>query len=476
MENIETQDIQGIILKGYSNLPAADFVLLGIKDAAAVKKWLKNNVSAITTGTQKPQETAMNLAFTFDGLKALGVDAKTMESFPMEMEDGMLTRHKQDYLGDYGTSDPAGWDWGGKKTPSIHVLAMLYSASETVMNAWYAKQKAELEANGFTEIKKLDTTVLPERKEHFGFQDGIAQPTIKGLGRSDSPQNTVATGEFILGYKNEYNQYPKSPVIDPKLDKENLLNAAPDQSDVKDLGRNGSFLVFRQYKQDVVKFWKYMDEATSKGANQNNEQEMIKLASKMVGRWPSGAPLVVSPDKDDTSKADVDHFGYRHTDASGSKCPFASHIRRTNPRDGMDMTEHASNEISKKHRILRRGRSYGDPVTKTMNPEDILKIKNVDGERGLHFICFNADIGRQFEFIQNAWVNNPKFSGLYDERDPITGNHSHPLNTKTTGTFSIPQESGLRDRYTNVPEFVNVKGGAYFFMPGIKGLKYLASV
>jgi len=74
-----------------------------------------------------------------------------------------------------------------------------------------------------------------------------------------------------------------------------------------------------------------------------------------------------------------------------------------------------------------------------MNPEDILKAKDIKGERGLYFICFNADIGRQFEFIQNAWTNNPKFSGLYDERDPITGNHTHPENAKKTGTFSIPE-------------------------------------
>ncbi len=476
MENLETQDIQGIIIKGYSNLPAADFLLLGIKDAVAVKKWIKNNIATITFGTDKPQETAMNLAFTFEGLKALGLDAATLDSFPMEMEDGMLTRHKQDYLGDYGTSDPAGWDWGGKKTAPVHVLAMLYGASEDIMNAWYAKQKAQLEANGFSEIKKLDTTVLPERKEHFGFQDGIAQPTIKGLDRKDSPQNTVAAGEFILGYKNEYDQYPIAPVVNPNLDKENLLSFSTAQPGLKDLGRNGSFLVFRQYKQDVVKFWKYMDEATRLEKEKCNEEEMIKLASKMVGRWPSGAPLAVSPEKDDTTKSNVDHFGYRHSDGEGLKCPYASHIRRTNPRDGQDMSEHASNEISKKHRILRRGRSYGTPVTNSMKPEDILKVSSVEGERGLHFICFNADIGRQFEFIQNAWVNNPKFEGLYDERDPVTGNHSHPGNTKMTGTFSVPKESGLRERYTDVPEFVNVKGGAYFFMPGIKALKYLASV
>jgi Dyp-type peroxidase family len=195
-----------------------------------------------------------------------------------------------------------------------------------------------------------------------------------------------------------------------------------------------------------------------------------------VGRWPSGAPMTLTPDKDDASLANADSFGYRHTDSEGLKCPYASHVRRSNPRDGQDMTEAVSINVSKKHRILRRGRSYGTPVADSMNPSDILKVSNVEGERGLHFLCFNADIGKQFEFIQNAWINNPKFEGLHDERDPITGNHSHPLNKKTTGTFSVPQPSGLRDRYTNVPEFVTVKGGAYFFMPSITALKFLSTL
>ena len=476
MEKIETQDIQGIILKGYSNLPAADFLLLGIKDPKAVKNWLKNNISQITTGIEKPEKTAMNLAITLEGLKLLGLDASTLNSFPMELEDGMLTRHKQDYLGDYGSSDPANWEWGGKKTEPIHVLLMLYSASETMMNAFYDKQKTTLEANGFYEIKKLDTAVLPQRKEHFGFQDGIAQPTIKGLGRQDSPGNTVAAGEFILGYKNEYNQYPKSPIVSPNGDKENILAPSSGQQGLKDLGKNGSYVVFRQYKQDVIKFWNYMDKATRLENEKCNEHEMIKLASKMVGRWPSGAPIALCPEKDELKKSDTDNFDYRHTDGEGLKCPYASHIRRTNPRDSQDTTKKASVEISNKHRILRRGRSYGEPLASSMNPEDILKVSDEKGERGLHFICFNADIGRQFEFIQNAWVNNPKFDGLYDERDPITGNHSHPANSKMTGTFSIPQQSGLRDRHTDVPEFVNVKGGAYFFMPGINAIKYLSTI
>jgi deferrochelatase/peroxidase EfeB len=172
---------------------------------------------------------------------------------------------------------------------------------------------------------------------------------------------------------------------------------------------------------------------------------------------------------------DKDDFGYHTSDHEGLKCPVGSHIRRTNPRDTLDADQKTSVRVVNKHRILRRGRSYGKPVCESLAPEDILKVKDVEGERGLHFICFNSDISRQFEFVQNAWVNNPKFANFYDERDPIIGNHDNPGENHQLGIFSIPQ-SGLRKRYHNIPEFVTTVGGAYFFLPGIKALKYLSSI
>ena len=109
-----------------------------------------------------------------------------------------------------------------------------------------------------------------------------------------------------------------------------------------------------------------------------------------------------------------------------------------------------------------------------MDPMDIIK-SDKSGTRGLHFICINTNLTLQFEFVQNFWVNNPKFSGLYDERDAVIGNHSNPQDAKNTGTFSVEADP-IRKRYTDVPEFVTVKGGAYFFLPGIKALNFLASI
>lgn len=475
MEQLEVKDVQALIVRGYAELRAAYFVIIKITDGERFKNWLQQHIHDITPGNVKPMQTAMNIAFTFAGLKKLGLNKKSLDSFPLEFEDGMTTRHKQELLGDFGKSDPANWEWGQKGNDDTHAALLLYAADADLLNGLYSGVKAQMESNGFEEVKQLETSELIKRKEHFGFRDGIAQPTIKGLGRVDSPENTVAAGEFILGYKNEYDQYDYSPVAEPAADAKDILPASVTVNGMKDLGKNGTYLVFRQIEQDVEGFWKYMDDKTQNEDGSCNPDRMIRMASKMVGRWPSGAPMAVCPDKDNEELADMDKFGYRHDDSAGLKCPYASHVRRSNPRDSMDTDKRTSIKIVNKHRIVRRGRSYGAPVAESMEPMDIIKAGDAPGVRGLHFMCINTNLTLQFEFIQNFWINNPKFAGLHDERDPIAGNHSHPLEEKQTGTFSTQHEP-VRKRYTDVPEFTTVKGGAYFFLPGIKALTFLATM
>jgi Dyp-type peroxidase family len=472
METLELADIQGIIIRGYSNLPAAAFMLLRISNPALAKSWLQLIAAKVTSGEERKPESAMNVALTFNAMGALGLNKQALDTFPLEFEDGMTTHHKQHFLGDFGASAPKNWDWGGKNNDEVHILLMLYATDAAALESLQGQHVAELALYGLFEVTKLDTSVLYERKEHFGFQDGISQPTIKGLSRQDEPENMVSTGEFILGYKNEYNQYTASPTA-AENGAAHGLPASKAERGSCDLGKNGSYLVFRQFKQDVELFWNYMEKSTLKENGDSDPKEMVKLAAKMVGRWPGGAPVIVCPDEEIKDHNNDNKFDYRSVDELGLRCPFASHIRRSHPRDALDMNRLASMKVANKHRILRRGRSYGQPVTEEMNPQDILKVKDIKGERGLHFICFNADLGRQFEFIQNAWVNNPKFNGLHDERDPLIGNQHYPSGDKTTGTFTIPDKN-LRKRFTDVPEFVTVKGGAYFFMPGIRTLKYIS--
>lgn len=472
MEQLELKDIQGIVIRGYSDLKAAQFLLLGVKDAAAAKKWISRILQDITPGDQRPDTAALHIAFTFNGLKALGLGPGALDSFPIELEDGMTTPHKQLFLGDFAESSPDTWEWGGAQTEEVHILLMIYAKNAGRLAETVSKYREGF-SDGLKEIKGLETTELYERKEHFGFHDGISQPTIKGLSRTDDNENCIEAGEFVLGYKNEYGQYTPGPNVPARDDTQNILHPMP-QGALHDLGMNGSYIVFRQYRQDVSLFWNYMARSTRSIDGDWNEKEMIKLASQMVGRWPDGTPLVLSPDKEGGKLQDNNAFDYRKADPEGLKCPFAAHIRRSNPKDSLDTDRATSIAISKKHRILRRGRSYGPPLAKELKPLDCLNAAQNDEERGLHFICINADIGRQFEFVQNGWINNQKFNGLYEERDPLIANHHNPQETNTTGTFCI-QHNGLRTRLTDLPEFVKVKGGAYFFIPGIRALKFLAN-
>jgi deferrochelatase/peroxidase EfeB len=178
-----------------------------------------------------------------------------------------------------------------------------------------------------------------------------------------------------------------------------------------------------------------------------------------VGRWPNGVPLTRSPEHPGDDLADANDFGYAEGDAAGQGCPLGAHIRRANPRDALDPEAGPEQSLRSvnRHRLLRRGRAYGD--------------LSGPGERGIHFICLNANIARQFEFVQHTWLNNPKFAGLYDDTDPLVATHQGDI-----GRTFIVQARPFRQRVTGLPAFVTVRGGAYFFLPGIRALRFLAGL
>ena len=121
------------------------------------------------------------------------------------------------------------------------------------------------------------------------------------------------------------------------------------------------------------------------------------------------------------------------------------------------------------HRLVRRGRVYGSKLT----PEAALKAGAKKDARGLFFICLCADIVRQFEFVQNAWIAAPKFDGLDAEADPLLGNRA-PIGGVPADGFSIQRANGIAERHDNLPQFVTVKGGGYFFLPGLRALQFIA--
>jgi Dyp-type peroxidase family len=257
---------------------------------------------------------------------------------------------------------------------------------------------------------------------------------IEGTGDTPTPGSgaPLKAGEFILGY----------------ADEEGLPARLP-QPDM--LSRNGSYMAYRRLEEHVGAFRDFLRQ------HGETAQEQELLAAKLMGRWRSGAPLVLAPDKDDPALgADPQRnndFTYKKDDPFGYAVPLGSHIRRMNPRD----TAHNMN----RRRMIRRGATYG-PHLPDDAPED-------GRERGLAAFVVCASLIRQFEFAQNVWVNDKTFHELENERDPMGGNHDGTLE------FKIPRRP-IRRKITGLPSFTTLRGGAYFFLPGIRALHYLSTL
>ena len=425
---------------------------------------------------------ALSIAFTYDGLAALGLSEAGLRTFPQEFRAGVASAARSRILGDTGDSAPEHWELGGPNNPAIHAMLILSAETRADLDAWIAELRNEFRESrgGVVEREELAQYGgrLPTDSEHFGFFDGIAQPQFVGI-----KGEGLYSGEFILGYENEYGFYPVTPVVPAADDPHGVLPASANPyhqaEGLRDLGFNGSYVVYRKLEQDVAGFWRTLRGETARLLGKPDPALMVWLAAKMVGRWPSGAPLVLSPDADQPELR-TDDFRYAETDPDGSKCPFGAHIRRTNPRDQIGSSPpEQSFHMSERHRIIRRGKSYGPPLfdhallTQADAPAALAALLDVEDDghaRGLHFLCVNANIKSQFEFIQQTWANNPGFSGLSDNRDPITGD-ADPVSAPSV--MLIPFRGHLL-RTASLPRFVTVRGGVYLFMPGLTTLRYLA--
>jgi Dyp-type peroxidase family len=462
---LEFADIQGLVASGYRRLRSADYLLFRIADAPMARGWLAGLAGRLTNAAAPVTTTGVNLALTSSGLPRLGLDDDAIGSFPPELIDGIATPHRSRMLGDQGASAPERWNWGGDQHKAVDVVLMLFALDAPTL-AQLRRDLAVDAIPGLDKVTELHTSDLGDH-EHFGFNDGISQPTIAGMGRPALARDLIQPGEFILGYPNEYGLTPLGPVVSGKADPGRILPRATDGSGAGDLGRNGTYLVFRQMRQDVAGFWNF----AAQQANAVGQASPEKLAAKIVGRWPSGAPLVRAPDVDRPELSTLNDFAYHADDADGLRCPVGAHVRRANPRDSLDPAPGSDRSIAlvKRHRILRRGREYGPPIAS--GPDGPRPPLRDDGhERGLHFICLCANLVRQFEFVRGTWIASAKFAGLYDDADPLVGAH-----TAAGATFNIPA-SPFRNRVRSLPQFVTVVGGAYCFLPGLRAVRYLASL
>jgi deferrochelatase/peroxidase EfeB len=485
---VELDDVQGLVRFGYRHLTEACFLLLRVRDPAAARAWLARAPVTSAVNADPLPETALQVALTSEGLRALEVAPDLCAEFSAEFVAGMAsdgTRARR--LGDVGANDPGGWKWGaGERVP--HVAVLLYARAGRLA-AWEREIEAQCAA-GFVRIERLSTSDT-QLKEPFGFDDGISQPKVdwereRPVRDQDQLEygNLTCLGEFLLGYPNEYGLYTPRPLLAPQRDPGGLLPRAEDAPDRADVGRNGCYLVLRQLQQDVQGFWRELDRQAGGDADLRE-----RLAAAMVGRKKDGEPLAV-PSGESGSAATPppkpNDFTYRD-DPRGLRCPLGAHIRRTNPRNA-DLPPGGRGILSRLwrmlgfnaaaleqdlvastrfHRLLRRGRKYGaDAAPAQSSP---------GAETGIHFICLAANIKRQFEFVQSAWLVGSKFAGLTGESDPLLGHRLPDMGEFPTDGFSIPQADGPDRRLNGLPQFVTVLGGAYFFLPGIRALRYLAT-
>ncbi len=448
--NLDLTDIQGNILRGY-RLPFARYVFLNLTDSTSAKAFLEAMIPHVTNAEiwidEKPKST-LNIGLSRTALTALDVPLASINSFPCEFLDGMAKRSKA--LGDIGASAPEHWDefWKDRVDLWVSINALSPEDREAkfqeLEQCMATTKGAIIVGSQDTQALTIDGAISP--KEHFGYTDGLAQPDFEGSHAFNTPGDgkiagkgkwkDLKNGEFLLGYPNEALEDGELPI--PTA-----------------LVKNGSFMVYRKLEQNVEGFRSYVDEWGEKYPGGKE-----KLMAKFIGRWRDGTPLAVSPDKMDPDLA-ADHtrnndFTYAD-DPEGLKCPIGAHIRRANPRDEL----HYHGKLPARRRILRRGMPYGAYVPEG-EPLD-------EQERGIIFMALNASISRQFEFVQQQWINYGNDFHLGEDKDPVLGNRDKP------GRFMIPGDKKNPPFIcADMQSFVTLKGGDYFFLPSLTALHMLA--
>lgn len=484
-------DVQALVGKGLVNRGHSAHLLMTIRDPDVFRAWLAADLAgdhprlATTpdvTGRydhKRPVRGLYQIAFSPAGLIRMGAGEKIMNGFSDPFIEGMAptpkdgadTTRRAGILGDVGANHESLWDWGGAtgagvKGAEIHVLLMLFSAFEKAVDFWIGRALGP--SSGLTLACGGDDpetspcairTRLERRKkdrgkhereshpiEHFGFLDGISQPMIKGLSRAEDAKckrpeayrlHAVAAGEFVLGQPNER-------TICTPFPKEECF------------GKNGSYLVVRQMAQHVGAFNDLVKDLARHYEDAEKPNELA--AAKLMGRYRDGAPLSDMP----REKQSFSSFAFAERDADGLQCPLGSHVRRANPRDSREDDPEISLRLSKRHRVMRRGRVYGQETD-----NENFDAKDVDGQ-GVLFMCVNADIAQQFEFVQQSWLNNTTFAGLDGEVDPIVSGLETSEMRYTAPARPVSATVARKRPLTTV------KGGGYFFLPGKAALKWLA--
>jgi Dyp-type peroxidase family len=474
---LELRDIQGDVLIGLQK-QAELFLFFKIVDIAGFKAHLRQHVTSELTSAARAHERerlvydrqqrreppseawlGLNLGFTPEGMtQLLGAQRPPLEpAFERGADspatiallcDPPLERWLPDYRSD--------------RIDGVFLI--------TGPNAYSVRHRGDsLRQRLVPAIKTIYSeigTARPGRergREHFGFYDGISQPAIRGLALRSRPaaapdqglpgQDLVWPGEFVLGYPTQNPKDPRDPGPISPL-------PAP-------WARNGSYMVFRRLEQMVPEFRSFV---AAQAARLGSQPEL--LASRMVGRWPSGAPMELAPRQDNPALGDDEKrnndFGFAG-DPFQRGCPYAAHIRKVNPRD--DAPGGGAETLT--HRIMRAGIPFGPEV----KPGEVRTMHS----RGLMFVCYQASIERQFEWIQAQFANNPGFIAgkkRPNSGSPVTPGFDPIIGQAPGGGARAMDEpapnypTGNRRTSLEMPEqFVKLTAAAYFFMPSLSALR-----
>ncbi len=512
-QQLELTDIQGNVIRAYGRFgyPVARYVFFNIRDNSKAREFVGAITKRVTTAVEwgdhpgqiKQPHWTLNIAFSYQGLKELGLPRTSLVGFSPEFASGM--KERKDILGDDGPSSPEYWDpiWcynRVERDKDVHIFISINAQTGCDRDEgyrWLLNQVSFVngavvilgghigdndEQFDYQDSHAVMENDQPTAKEHFGYIDGIGDPVFEGVpydvdrlpGRGkqmdDGTWVPLATGEFLLGHIDEAHEYPPAP--DPVL-----------------LSRNGTYMIYRKLHQNVGTFESYLEEH---GQKYPGGKEL--LAAKFVGRWrDNGAPLVSAPDeasKDDfNARFDVANpierdkmlsdFTY-DDDMSGAKCPFSAHIRRINPRASLQMVRDETTPgamkisegafdtpgaLTNRRRLLRRGLPYGEVKDRLRN----------NGNHGIVIMMLNADINRQFEFVQQQWVNYGNDFIAGNDKEIILGNHSADDKLLSKAVLQVdPNSDEAPYILSKIPRFVETRGGEYFFIPSMTALRMIA--
>jgi len=448
--HLEAPEITTLVFGALTKLKYAACLVISLDPGQheRCQAWLKELAPLLTYGHADHDKPVYVLALTATGLRHLGLHGDDLATFPAAFVNGMTSEGRARALGDVGSRASKCWEWGNDRIRPDAALLVYADSAGALDNAVTAIEQLQNASSVTIGIRiDLQPRLKGATTEPFGFRDGLSQPIIPdtpAARRHPLRDQIVAAGEFVLGYPDNRGYMPPVPTVATAREPHGYLPRLGGGR--ADLGRNSSFLVIRQLRQDVEGFTTYVK---TRALQWGKGPDFI--AAKLLGRWPDGSSLVRHPTHPGGRTDNEFRFGTE--DPDGLHCPLGAHIRRANPRDSLHPDIDDPLAITNRHRILRVGRPY--IVARDAPPE------------GLLFMCLNADIERQFELIQQSWLLRPNFQGLRDEMDPLIGAN------RGTGSFTVPTEFGP-SHLVELPDFVTPIGGGYFWLPSRSAVEYLA--